>query len=520
MIKLKRKLAFGLIMMTAIFSLTGCNSKKTEEEVINYELTALDATQLQTGKIYVKDADKFYECPQGTKTFDGTEGTPSRVDKAHTIMFGNDDVLIPTLYKDQELIYVTTETPNDFIWERYEDEGYTIGVVNLDATTTNKYSLTIDPKYLLEGSSLRKAISEAGLKSGQQIIFNKISSTAITAANISPAGSVLGLTEDEAYSVDLYKGSEYISLTNILADTHVFSCFELYSSQDYNYAEADYITITVPDTLMSGYYYIYGLGFFRYVDGAVADGCAKVDFNVPYYYWDADGNEYTYDEIKLENEENNKDNEEEVDAENAEYSNTTYVDCSNESMTIQIKYNAATTTINGQTTNINDSEVGYPNATLTGPDGNTYKFTMSNQSENTLECTVQSPIMGEWITNISNISSRKFSVKTAFISGHSNSLIHTGSGKQAMTYYLPKNMNNGIFAITWENESRAATIEIKGPDGTTYNKESSNTFVYDEGYGYMKVSLGNIISGEYVVEVTGEDLGRIICTSEDLTQQD
>lgn len=500
--KIKRFLTLSLAIAITVTGLTGCGLFEKEEEVVevSYEQVPLDATQLQEGKIYVKDGDKFIECPQGTPTFTVKGSKIEKVDRTHTIMFGKDDQLIPTLYKDQELIYVTSTTPGVFCWERYEDEGYTLGVVNLQPTSTNKYSLKVNPLYLLQGSSLRTLMSEAGIQAEQEIIFNKVNDTTITGGNISPAGSILGLEQFEAYSVDLYKGSEYILLTNVQADTHVYNAFEVYTSAEYDYVETDYITIDIPENFMSGYYYLYGLGFFRYVDGSAADGLKDVNFNVPYYYTDSEGNEYTYDEINV----NEKDPENQETA-TIDYSSTTSLDCSNAEMTIKIVYGPATTKINGKETEINDSEVGYPTATLVSPDGETYEFTQSINEENTLTCTVSAPRIGDWTTNLSNMNTRKFNITTSFASGHSNSLVHTGSGTQILTYYLPQSLVDGLFEITWENETRAATVTIKDPNG---NKHETT---FEEGYGFKKIEVGAATAGEYRIEITGDDLGRVIC---------
>lgn len=520
MFKFNKKIAIiALSCICAISTLTGCGNSKKQEPEVTYELKKVDSSQLKSGKIYVKDGDGFYECPTGTTTFENA--VSDKADNSRVIMFGKDDVMIPTLYKDQQLVYVTKDTPSSFTWERYEDEGYTVGVVGLQATSTNKYSLTVDPKYLLDGSSLRTLMGENGLKSGDQVIFNKVNDTTITNKNISKGGSILGLTQGDAYSLDLYKGSEYTSLTNVVADTHVFSNFEVFTSEDFEYAEADYIVIDVPDTLMSGYYYVSQLGFVRYVNGSAADGDKNVNFNTPYYYYDEEGTQYTYDEIKTDansdtNKDDSKKDEKEIDAADA-YTNTTYVDCSNEQMTISITYQDATTKINGKDTAISDTEAGYPTAKLTGPDGTSYLFTASNQSEKTLTCTVENPMIGEWTTTIGNISQRKFAVNTEFKSGHSDTLIHKGSGTQEMTYYLKDNMAKGLFAITWENKSRAATVEVTAPDGTEYSKDIDPNCVYADGYGYIELVLGELNYGDYKISVTGDDLGRVRCQSEDIS---
>ena len=45
---------------------------------------------------------------------------------------------------------------------------------------------------------------------------------------------------------------------------------------------------------MSGYYYLNGLGFFRYVDGSAVDSADDINFNTPYYYTDEKGIDELY----------------------------------------------------------------------------------------------------------------------------------------------------------------------------------------------------------------------------------
>jgi uncharacterized C2H2 Zn-finger protein len=112
--KLNKKFALSLILITAISALTGCSFGGKEEEApeVVYELTPLTADQLEQGKIYVKDGDKFFECPMGTSTFSVEDDSyVDEVDESRVIMFGKDDALIPTLYEDQQLVYITKVNP-------------------------------------------------------------------------------------------------------------------------------------------------------------------------------------------------------------------------------------------------------------------------------------------------------------------------------------------------------------------------------------------------------------------------
>lgn len=521
MMKLNKKFALSLILITAISALTGCSFGGKEEETpeVVYELTPLTADQLEQGKIYVKDGDKFFECPMGTSTFSVEDDSyVDEVDESRVIMFGKDDALIPTLYKDQQLVYITKVNPTKVYWERYEDEGYTVGVCGLTQSSTGKFTVPIEGIYFLEGSTLKDAIKqESSLSIEDEIIFNKISSVKIEAPNISRAGSILGLTKDQAYSVDIYKGSDYYPVTNIIADTHVFCNFEVQESNSFEYIETDYLVVNVPETIMSGYYYLNGLGFFRYVNGSAADGDDGINFNTPYYYTDEDGEVITYDDIAQTID---PDGEDVVIDENApDHTNTVYVDCSNKKMTVSVSYASLTAIVNGTETNIVNDAKDVPTAKLTAPNGKEYDFLL-DQDTSTLTCEVPNPLSGEWVTSVYNADNRRISFFTEFTSGHSDTLYHEGSGAQNMTYYLSEHMSNGLFVITWENKSRAAIVTITTPDGSEFSQEETPEVVFKDGYGFVQFELGELNYGDYTIEIEGDDLGRVRVQSEDLALSD
>ena len=102
---------------------------------------------------------------------------------------------------------------------------------------------------------------------------------------------------NNSYKIDVYNGSTYIPLENIVADTHIFGSFEVYTSSIANYMQANYVQVVVPENFISGYYLINGVGFVKYVDNARAKGIADVDFNQAYYFTDEDGKTHTIDEL-------------------------------------------------------------------------------------------------------------------------------------------------------------------------------------------------------------------------------
>ena len=246
MFNMKRMLSLILIGTMCVGTLVGCGKKKEEQ---TFELTPLTEDQLESGKYYVKNGDTFYELPSGTHTFDDdsalvpdgvTSSDPSRV-----IWFGADDVTIPTLYADDTLVYVTSTLPDSFIWERYKDNGYTVGVSGLEVNNTGSYQVDMDGIKFYPGSSMKNAIAESGAEAGDALVYDAIDDAKISSGNVSESGTILGLKADKTYNVDVYDGSKYIQLTDIKADTHAFGAYEVYTSSICNYMKANYIQVVL-----------------------------------------------------------------------------------------------------------------------------------------------------------------------------------------------------------------------------------------------------------------------------------
>ena len=90
---------------------------------------------------------------------------------------------------------------------------------------------------------------------------------------MSDGGTILSLNQDNEYLCKWYKGT-YVSDFKLTANVHVFCSMESFSTVEWEFVSNDSnlnhirscITITIPEELKTGYYYISELGFFRYVN--------------------------------------------------------------------------------------------------------------------------------------------------------------------------------------------------------------------------------------------------------------
>lgn len=529
MINIKKMLSLFLVGAMSVGVLAGCQRRDPEPEEVVYELKALTAEELETGKYYVKNGDTFYELPAGTHNFEDknaiVKSSTSIDDPTRLIWFGKDDITIPTLYQDDTLVYVTSAMPDSFTWERYKDYGYTVGVAGLTVNNTGKYSTTMESLNFYPDSAMKNAIATSGANVGDSLVYDTVDKLPIGNGNVSKAGTILGLQAGKTYDVDVYDGSTYLQLSGIEADTHAFGGYEIYTSSICNYMQANYIQVVVPDTFLSGYYYINGTGFVKYVANARSRGIAEADFNEAYYYTDENGNIYTKDQMSEEGEV--------IVDEEKYYSSKVNIDCSNKSMTIDVSYeDAKGTNLDGGEFTYSDDEVGLPKVKLIDPDGNEdYVFVNSNQVDKTYTITVENPVPGTWETRVYNAEKRMFAVTTSFDSGHNDTLVHNGD-KGTIVYYVPSTMKNAQFTITWSNTTVSPNYDdgiiikdnkINDPKGEkeyTYTREivtATDSDNYKEGRGITTMTVGEIKYGDYTITLNSKyALGRVRVSVKDL----
>lgn len=193
-------------------------------------------------------------------------------DVAHTIWFTSEnDSTIPTFYAGDELIYISdTNIPFEGInWERFAEEGYTIGVSNLVADKSDHFHIPYDDKEGYEGylyaNSDGNQVSE--LTNVTNLFLDKVGDSLVRSNTVTDGGTVKGLKKDKSYICTFYTGSFYQDY-RMTANVHAFGHLEEFTTYYYNFLHSNCITIEIPTWFKSGYYYVNGIGFFRYVSAA------------------------------------------------------------------------------------------------------------------------------------------------------------------------------------------------------------------------------------------------------------
>jgi len=304
-----------LIVAMIVCSLFGFNPFVTLSGMSEGKPTSFsDVNDLESGKAYVwhheggsieKDLSKkcntdvFFTCITGDYNFKNHE-MEEELDYPRSIWVDSSvDDEIPTVTKDDYLIYVSrTEVPDGILFERFADYGYSIGISNLIKDGGNHYYIEFsdvdedDYKYFVDMKS--DASQVAALEPVTKLYLDKVGKTAVRENTVSDGGTVLSLEKDKVYTCEFYTGTYYQDFS-LTANIHTFSSMERFTSYDYEFMHSNFIVIKIPEYFKSGYYFVNGVGLFRYVSdedaGTYNDKSydAKVDWNDPIILYNEDG---------------------------------------------------------------------------------------------------------------------------------------------------------------------------------------------------------------------------------------
>ena len=313
---MKKRLAALLISALSV-SLTGCGLFETFQGQTDDKPNAYsNVYELSSGMAYVwnhkgetdirKDLSQdrvgdavFFACPKGDINFKGDE--LSDIDQyPRSIWIPSDiDDQIPTVTSSNALIYISdTTVPKEIIFERFADYGYSIGVSNMEADGGGHYYIVYaetdedDYKYYVDMKSDAAQVTQFDTIS--RLYLDKVGGMEVTEESVSDGGTVLGLEKDKYYICEFYTGTFYQDF-KLKAGIHSFGKLERFVCHDFEFLHANCIKIEIPEWFKSGYYFVQGVGLFRYVsdeDLKVYNGLAydeNIDWNDPIKQYDEYG---------------------------------------------------------------------------------------------------------------------------------------------------------------------------------------------------------------------------------------
>lgn len=508
---MKNKIRVISLLLATSIGLTACNpmsifKKDTKQEEntqteVDKGIKSVKKDELKENQFYVKNGDQFYSSYIGYTTIEEDNLIATELDESRVISYTDDDEMVPILYKDDVLVYYTTGNIPAFTFERYRDNGYSVGLYNLESTESGKVQFILGESKTDHNSAAYKGLSELDLNNTNPII-DKVGGRNITGDMLSKCGSITGLKVNAGANIDLYIGTQHKQIQSTV-DTHILSAMELYPGiEDYTLTTEGYAIVNIPDYFLSGYYLINGIGMIKYVANNRNEGMVNVDFNTPYFYKDENGKTITkaeYDKAKGNESEENKE----------EPSNTYTLNIDNTQKAYNMK-------ISYELKGTEDPEsLSYkkPRAEIISPDGKTTDFELeSNTKEESLNLRLDSMKSGEWKINVYNLSGYDLNIVENVESGNADSFIHSGDNAEGtLGIYTDGISGNSYINVTWENSAQAVDeATITSPAGAVYKfVRGTDEGSFNTTYGSLVLPLDSIEPGTWTLKVRGSNLGRV-----------
>lgn len=249
----------------------GETKPQTQEQNIEY---IQDEADLAEGAFYVKSDAGYAPLYIGEATFN-TSGNRYNSDIA---WFVNDWDAIPTLYEGDSLVYKNTQyLSEEFVFDRFYDQGYTFGIKGLSETVSGRCRLEIIPENFNSRSDADKMLDLMT----DSVIFETMDGQPFRADAVSiDGGLVLGVEKDREYDFEIYTGTQLSDAKKMTlrADCRALTYRQTGRVTDYDFLRSATVVIKIPEYYNTGYYMVNGFGFFRYVKGSSYDD--STDFNI------------------------------------------------------------------------------------------------------------------------------------------------------------------------------------------------------------------------------------------------
>lgn len=294
----------GLItLMSSCLFLSGCGKK----EVKDIKQTK-NINELKKQYLYVLHNDTYTRVSNRDNTFGSYINNNPDISNIIWINTDEEDKdPIPTVYKGDKLILCTTdELPESISFCRFADMGYSFGMYGLEENKAGKFLLPLNSDSISSNTTIpikEKSSANQILNTdtkNKNIIVYKIGEDILTNNNVSYAGTILGLEKNKSYKTQIYAGTFKTDYT-IKADNHLFVNTENYISYNYEFIDKNIAELTFPELALTGYYYVGGYGFVRYVTDDKYD--ENTDFNKKQLDYNEEGPNTIYNSLINEEEE-------------------------------------------------------------------------------------------------------------------------------------------------------------------------------------------------------------------------
>lgn len=275
-----------------------------------YAIQIHTKNDLQDNCYYIKHGDEFYEIPYGEQSFYKNEETEAEYVLAQDdepeptrnwfYKKGKDELIIPTMYQDDSIVYKTPETINNvFEWERFSDDGYTIGLRGINLSENGKLITSNYIANLLENGPFDKVmhrVEETDNEYYQTFTIDSINGKKLSQKDLGENGCIKNLNTDTELKVQIYAGTTPYTIKT-KADVRVFSNIENYWTKTIQY-QSGFAEITTSKSFVSGYYKVENSGLFRYINRPYSKDIdiTKIDYNKRYFKKEENGYLITKDD--------------------------------------------------------------------------------------------------------------------------------------------------------------------------------------------------------------------------------
>lgn len=320
-----KQIRFLIICMFVAMLTVGCSTEEKETvKDVNSRIAGQEwLANVEYNGTYIRHPDNtlstFYT---GYNNF-GNSMIADSPSNGRVMWFKEDFSYIPTMYSNDTLIFCTqNELTESFSFERFEDMGYSFGVIGLGVSPTGRFKLSTDPElsYTFPGGDTDCLLNHEAAN----VIIDSLGRTRIRASKYNEAnelveegnldltrcGSIVGVDPGRSYDILLYEGTEGYHYT-WTADVRILASMETFVTNEFEFESETIITIKFPEYCNSGYYMINGLGIFRYIKEYPYETRQTVDVSIlnlatpneypiveAYYYGQAKGDVIVDEEVE------------------------------------------------------------------------------------------------------------------------------------------------------------------------------------------------------------------------------
>ena len=259
--KRKKGLFISLMLMIALLT-GGCGSldEMIEKDDSLYKTLSLKDVVGGEGVYILGSDNKVYQTNIDNQTF---SNTVTSSDTSRMIYSVDGNKYIPTLYKDDYLIYVCkSEIPEEFEVERFRATEDTIGISGIKKSSKGTY--TFSPNRIVVNSNVYDK-SYANLSDAKAVTILSINGNKNIGEMLSEAGTIDGLEKGKDVDIELMRGTMY-SEGKIKADTKFYYSVATATINTYTTTKNGYIILKLPDNITKGYISVDGRGIMRVSD--------------------------------------------------------------------------------------------------------------------------------------------------------------------------------------------------------------------------------------------------------------